>query len=196
MNRPAIETIQTGTELKRWYWLKAELLGYAKSAGLKTNGSKFELLERIARMLDKLPVEHLKSVKPSSDFDWTKEILSPETIITDNYTNGSNSRRFFEEYCGRKFNFSISLMDWMKQNVGKNLADAVTEWKRLEQLKKDGEYISAIPAGNQYNQYIRDFFVNNPDKTMDEARQCWQYKRALPLTKHRYEPADLGILRL
>jgi hypothetical protein len=100
---------------------------------------------------------------------------------------------FFKEHCGDTFHFSIPFMDFMKNNCGKTLQDAVNEWQRLDELTKNKNHKSTIPSGNQYNQYIRDFFVDNPNKTIKEARHCWQLKRALPLGRHVYERTDLGL---
>jgi hypothetical protein len=85
-------------------------------------------------------------------------------------------------------------MDWMKENVGKTLKDAVTEWERLEELKKNGDFKSEIPEGNQYSKYVRDFFADSPDKNITDARHYWKLKRALPLGQHVYERSDLTLI--
>jgi Domain of unknown function (DUF6434)/SAP domain-containing new25 len=192
--RPNIDDISSGESLKKWYWLKAELVTFCKKIGINYSGSKFEILDRIALSLDaeKVVLEE-KKVKPSSKFDWSKETLTLDTLITDSYTNGPNTRTFFKEYCGTKFSFSIPFMTWMKQNVGKTLRDAVKAWDKINAELKDKNTKSVIPEGNQYNQYMRDFFADNPDKTIKEARHFWQLKRDLPLGKHRYERSDLDL---
>jgi Domain of unknown function (DUF6434) len=119
--------------------------------------------------------------------------LTLETLITDSYTNGPNTRTFFKEYCSAKFSFNIAFMSWMKHNVGKTLRDAIEEWDKINAQSKDKNFKKGIPEGNQYNQYMRDFFADNPTKTIKEARHFWQLKRALPLGKHRYERSDLDL---
>ena len=52
MERPNILNINTGNELKKWYWLKAELIAFAKITGTSYAGSKFEILDRLADELD------------------------------------------------------------------------------------------------------------------------------------------------
>ena len=131
--------------------------------------------------MDGKEVTETKKSKPASTFDWANETLTPETTITDSYKNGPNSKRFFKEYCGKKFSFNVAFMNWMKTNAGKTLKDAVTEWERLEELIKSGRYKAEIPAGNQYNKCIRDFFADNPDKNITDARHYWKLKPALPL---------------
>jgi Domain of unknown function (DUF6434)/SAP domain-containing new25 len=192
--RPKIDDITSGEELKKWYWLKAELVGFCKKTGINYTGSKFDILDRIALNFDtEAVVLKEKKLKPISKFDWSKQTLTLDTLITDSYTNGPNTRTFFKQYCGSKFSFSIPFMTWMKQNVGKTLRDAVEAWDKINAESKDKNTKSVIPEGNQYNQYMRDFFADNPTKTIKEARHFWQLKRALPLGKHRYERSDLDL---
>jgi hypothetical protein len=197
MTRPNITTIKTGEELKNWYWLKEELVDFCKQIQLSYLGSKFEILERIASKLDNKittkPEKKSQTAKHTTAFNWSKAVLSVDTVITDSYTNGPNSRKFFKEQCGDKFHFSISLMNFIKNNCGKTLQDAIDEWHRLNEQKKDKNFKSEIPEGNQYNKYIRDFFADNPTMTMQQARHFWKLKRNLPLGRHIYEKSDLDL---
>ncbi len=47
MKRPDINDIVTGEELKRWYWLKQELVDFCKQTQLNYIGGKLDILERI-----------------------------------------------------------------------------------------------------------------------------------------------------
>jgi hypothetical protein len=182
--------------LKKWYWLKQELVDYCKLTNLSYTGSKFDILERIADAIDGVITTTSKkslSSKKTSKFVWSKAALSLETIITDSYTNGQNTRKFFIQHCGDKFHFSIPFMNFMKNNCGKTLKDAVDEWQRLENQRKDKDFKSEIPEGNQYNKYIRDFFSDNPTMTIEQARHYWKLKRSLPLGRHIYEKEDLEL---
>lgn len=193
MERPEIHNIQTGDELKKWYWLKSELVALAKTIGISYTGAKFEILNRIANKLDGKNVISISKPPKKSNFNWSKDLLTLNTIITDSYTNGPNTRAFFKNHCGEKFHFSIPFMSWMRKNQGRKLKDAVTEWKRLEKLSKNPNFKSEIPAGNQYNKYLRDFFADNPTRTIEEARYFWKLKRSLPLGRHIYERSDLKL---
>ena len=196
MTRPDINEIETGKELKRWYWLKQELIDFCKKKQLNYVGAKFDILERIATALDKKTTETekiSKKAKPTSNFDWSKSPLSLETVITDSYKNGPNVRKFFEQHCGDRFHFSIPFMSYMKSNCGKTLRDSINEWQRLNKQFKNKNFKSEIPAGNQYNKYIRDFFEDNPNMTIEQARYFWKLKRSLPLGRHIYEKSDLKL---
>jgi Domain of unknown function (DUF6434)/SAP domain-containing new25 len=194
LTRPPITSFKTGTALKRWYWLKEELVAYCKITAINYTGGKFDILNRIANILDgKKSAGKKQDKKTIATFDWHSALLTPETKITDSYKNSQNVRRFFKQHCGAAFHFSIPFMAWMKNNNGKKLRDAVKEWKRLDTLKKDKNFKSVIPAHNQYNQYIRDFFTDNPAASLTNARRCWKLKRQLPMEKHKYERSDLKL---
>ncbi|MFM9907711.1 MAG: DUF6434 domain-containing protein, partial [Chitinophagaceae bacterium] len=191
-----INDIETGNQLKRWYWLKQELVDFCKLTKISYAGAKFTILERIATVLDKGIAKTEKishSQKPTSKFIWSKSLLSLDTVITDSYTNGPNTRQFFKQHCGVKFHFSIPFMNFMKDNCGKTLQYAINEWQKLNEKKKDKNFKSEIPAGNQYNKYIRDFFTDNPTMTIEQARHFWKLKRSLPLGRHIYEKTDLKL---
>jgi hypothetical protein len=196
MKRPDIKDIKTGDDLKLWYWLKKELVDYCKLTGISYAGVKFDILERIAIKLDggdKLNSKTQISKRQGSNFDWHSENLTLDTIITDSYKNSQNVRQFFKQHCGEKFHFSIPFMHFMKNNCGITLRDAVNEWQRLNEQRKDKKFTSEIPAGNQYNKYIREFFADNPNMTMEQARHFWMLKRSFPLGTHIYEKEDLNL---
>lgn len=196
--RPPINSINTSAELRRWYWLKAELVTYCREYRIPYSASKFELLDRIAYFLDTGDIPKTSHKKVTSSFDWKTEILTLDTVITDSYKSTQNVRRFMTEHVGKHFSFNIEFMRWMKTNIGRTLGDAIDYWQRLDGDKRSGDYEAEIPDHNQYNQYLRDFFNENPSLTMTEARICWDFKRALPNEdgRHRYEPTDLQALNV
>jgi len=193
--RPEISSITSGPELRRWYWLKTELVNQAKECGVKTTGGKFVILDRIAHHLDtgeiKWPGD--KAVKHSSKFDWHKDPLTPDTIITDSYKNSQNVRRFFHEHVGKNFKFNIEFMAWMKANIGKKLSDAVDEYHAMKKREASPDFQSKIADHNQFNQYTREFLADNPGLGLKDVRRIWALKRALPSEngRHEYDRADL-----
>ena len=195
--RPDIAAITTGAELKRWYWLKAELLDEIRRRGLRQAGGKFDLLDRLAHFLDTgepdLPRPPRR--KTRSTFDWHTEPLTRDTIITDSYKNTQNVRRFFVQECGPAFRFNRLFMAWMKENAGKTLADAVAEYTRLAQEAAQDGHQSEIAHHNQFNQYTRDFLADNPERGMADVRRAWAWKRSQPSEdgRHRYARSDLTV---
>jgi Domain of unknown function (DUF6434)/SAP domain-containing new25 len=192
--RPPIESVKSGAELKDWYWLKTEVMNHARTLGLPIVGAKFDIIDRIADHLDgKAPVKRRKSgpAFKGPGFDWHGAKLSRETIIKPDYRNTQNVRRFFIVEVGRHFSFNIAFMAWMKANAGKTLGDAAEQWSRSHALVKAG-HKPAIPASNQFNAYARAFLEDNPGRTMDDVRHFWKLKRSLP-GHNRYERTDLEL---
>ncbi|WP_415919602.1 DUF6434 domain-containing protein [Tateyamaria sp. SN6-1] len=192
--RPAIDTIATGAELRRWYWRKDELVPHARALGVKTTGGKFRILDRIAHCLDTgetvFPGD--TATRATSKFDWHAAPLDDETIITDSYRNSQNVRRYFKSRLGDGFKFNTAFMEWMKANTGKTLRDACAAFPTL--AKVPGQ--TRIKDHNQFNQYTRDFMADNPALTIDDVRKAWAARIARPSDtgRHRYDRADLRFL--
>ncbi len=195
--RPPIAKVGSGSELKRWYWRKAELIAYARDLGVPVSGAKFALLDRIAHYLDtgSSEVSSLGKKTPSSRFDWRSAQLSPETKITDSYRNTQNVRAFFAAELGEAFRFNIAFMEWVKTNTGKTLKDACEAYREIEREASKPGSQTQIKRHNQFNQYVRDFLAANPDKSMSDARDYWSRKTQLPSEtgRHVYEEVDLKL---
>lgn len=189
MARPDIVDLQTGAQFNNWYWLKAEMQSICEAMGLPKNGSKFELRDRIIYALDhdgaRLPPP--KKPKPSSRFNWAKAELAPTTVITDNVSFGPNLRRFMISQIDQRFAFNTEFMAWMKANVGKTLADAVTVWKDIQKRRKDPNFRTDIADHNMFNQYTRDYLATNPHHGPAQVRSAW--------AKRRQQPAPDGFIR-
>lgn len=194
--RPKIEDIKSGEEFNHWYWLKEELEAICKRAGLPAHGRKFDLRDRIMFALDNNGgVKKEEKKKATSKFNWAKAELSPETIITDNVSFGPNFRRFMQGQIGSKFSCHSDFMNWVRSNEGKTLGQAVEKWHELEGRKDDPDFKRIIADNNMYNQYTRDFLVDNPGKTIRDARACWLIKKQLPTEDGfvRYDRKDLQL---
>lgn len=191
--RPDIARCADATTFRSWYYLKEELVAFARANGIKTTGGKFEIADRIAYFIDHgaPPTEVKKTKKVTSSFDWHSERLTPETIITDSYKNTQNMRRFMQAAIPG-YKFSLPFMNWMKANIGRTLADAVLEAKRIEADKKAGKKQPDQPH-NQYNAYTRAYFAHVPGGTQKELRRLWALRRKKP-GPYVFTPNDLGLL--
>lgn len=191
--RPNIEDISDSAELRRWYWLKTELAKEAKRLGLKSSGAKFTILERLCHFHDtgEMALPDDKAQRTTSKFDWHATDLTAETVITDNYKNTQNVRRFFKAHADPNFKFNISFMEWLKANVGKTLGDAAAYWLSQQDDKTE----TKIKPHNQLNQYLRDFMADNPALGIEDARRAWALKKELPSEtgRRRYERSDLDL---
>lgn len=193
-DRPDIVDCPDAVTFRQWYYLKAELVAFARTQQIKTTGGKFEIADRIAYFLDhgEPPVALRTTKQVQSHFDWHSAPLTDQTIITDSYKNTQNMRRYMQSAIPG-YKFSIPFMAWMKANVGLTLADAVAEAKRIDADKKAGKKQPDQPH-NQYNAYTRAYFDHIPDGTQNEVRQLWGLRRKRP-GPYVFDPKDMGLLK-
>ena len=186
--RPELSRVLDGTAFRSFYYLKQELADFCKENGLPTSGSKIELTDRIAYFLDTGKVQKPSPRRISAVMIGT---LTEDTVIEPNIVCSEKHRAFFSEKIGKSFSFNVPFQKWLKANAGKTYGDAIRAYYRILEEKK----LTKTEIGGQfeYNTYIRDFFADNPGKSLHDAIVCWNYKKSLPGT-HQYEQSDLRAL--
>lgn len=177
-----------GAEFRRFYYLKQELVNFCRDNGLPTSGSKAELTDRIAYFLDTGKVLKCSAKRKTAV---TVGTLTEDKIIEPNIVCSEKHRAFFSEKIGKGFSFNVPFQKWLKANTGKTYGDAIRAYYRILEEKKQGK--TEIGGQFEYNTYIRDFFADNPGKSLHDTIVCWNYKKNLP-GHHRYEPSDLRAL--
>ena len=140
----------------------------------------------------KILVIKKQTKKPKSNFDWNNQKLNIATVITDNYKNTENVRNFFVTQIGTHFSFNLKFMNWMKENTGKTLNEAILKWKHFKKLKKDKILITQIAPQFEYNRYMRAFLLDNPNLSSKIAMKFWKLKKTLRGVNN-YEKADLNF---
>ncbi len=180
MDKPILNKEISLEDFNDFYWLKEELIQFCRTMGISSTGGKIEIANRIRIYLStgKIVKQVKNTHKITSKFDWANEVLTKNTVITDSYKNGENVRNFFIQEIGSHFKFNVIFMKWMKENIGKTLGDAIIEWKRIEALKKDRNYVSEISPQFEYNRYMRAFLKDNPNLSSKEAMKFWKLKSA------------------
>ncbi|MEM6261760.1 MAG: DUF6434 domain-containing protein [Bacteroidota bacterium] len=192
--RPPFESLTTGEAFDNWYWSKEELTKFCKQLNIPATARKNELRRRIIQHFKGESIT-LKKVVIQSNFNWAKEVLTPETVITDSIKFGQNLRAFFKQEIGKKFSFSNPFMAWMRENPGKTLADAVGFWHVLQEKTRKG-YRMDTSDFNVMNKYLDDFLKDNPNLKRDQGLICWGAKKYYPAKggQVKYESADLRFL--
>ena len=186
--RPELNKKLDAVTFRSFYYLKQELADFCKENGLPTSGSKAELKDRIAYFLDTGKV-----LKSSTNREAAVMIgaLTEDTVIEPNIVSSEKHRAFFREKIGKRFSFHVPFQKWLKANAGKTYGDAIRAYYRILEEKKQTQ--TEIGGQFEYNTYIRDFFADNPGKSLHDAIVCWNYKKSLP-GHHRYEESDLSAL--
>ena len=165
--RPELNKKLDAATFRCFYYLKQELADFCKENGLPTSGSKAELTDRIAYFLDTGSV-----LKPTAERKTAVNIgtLTENTVIEPNIV--------CSEKIGKGFSFNVPFQKWLKANAGKTYGEAVRAYDRILEEKKQRK--TEIGRQFEYNTYIRDFFADNPGKSLHDAIVCWNYKKGLP----------------
>jgi hypothetical protein len=192
-SRPNIADLTSSAQFHQWYYLKSELIAFARANAIPCAGGKLEISARIAAYIDGKPLPSLAKRKSASTFKWASAILSPQTVITDNVSFGPNVRTFLASQIGPQFVCSSDFMDWVRVNNGRTLGDAVEAWQALELRKADPAFETHIRSHNQYNQFTRDILQANRGLSLKSVRQIWKAKRARPGSM-TYSAKDLDLL--
>ena len=174
-------------EFKEYYFLKEELKDFCRSEGLKVGGSKEDLEKRIVHYL--ATGEELKEPKVRQSSKETVTEISLDSKLGENFKCSEDKRAFFEKEIGSGFKFKVKFQKWLKANPEKTYRDAVAAYHEIQNSDEKTE----IGKQFQYNRYIRDFFKNNDDKSLDDAIKCWKYKKSLK-GHNKYEDSDLKVL--
>jgi hypothetical protein len=174
-------------EFKEYYFLKEELKDFCRSEGLKVGGSKEDLEKRVVHYL--ATGEELKEPKVRQSSKETVTEISLDSKLGENFKCSEDKRAFFENEIGSGFKFKVKFQKWLKANPEKTYRDAVAAYHEIQNSDEKTE----IGKQFQYNRYIRDFFKNNDDKSLDDAIKCWKYKKSLK-GHNKYEDSDLKVL--
>ena len=186
--RPNLDIKLDSKTFKEYYYLKEELMDFCRKNNLQTTGGKLELTERIANFLD--TGERTYKTHNSRKTNINHEITL-DTIIEENFVCSEKHRAFYKEQIGNSFSFNVAFQKWLKSNSGKTYQDSIVAYYQILEDKKKNK--TTIDRQFEYNTYIRDFFNDNKDKSLEQAIKCWKYKKSLK-GHNKYEREDLKAL--
>ena len=162
-------------DFKNFYWLKSELIHFCRINGLATQGGKKEIAKRIEIFISTGKRIHPRS--KISDIRDSINIITPTTPVV-NYKNDAVTRAFFVSKIGRHFRFNAYLRQFTEKKnlLSKNLTygDLVHAWLLEESEKKNLNTKAPIGKQFEYNQFTRDFFAHEKNKTRADAIRAWK----------------------
>ena len=174
-------------EFKEYYFLKEELKDFCRLEGLKVSGNKQDLEKRIIHYLE--TGESLNETSHNYSSSQKLDEIGLDFKIGENFRCSEDKRAFFEKEIGKGFKFKVKFQKWLKANPDKTYEDAIDAYYEIQYTKEK----TIIDKQFQYNQYVRDFFADNKDKSLEDAIRCWNYKKSVKGT-NRYEKSDLQVL--
>ena len=171
-------------QFKNHYWLKVELIAFCKQNDLPTAGSKQAISHRIETF-----ITTGRKIKPTQNNPTNnRDSLQPITFNTPvvNYKNDAATRQFFVAHIGQHFRFDIFLRQFTnKNNITKGLTygDLVNGWLAEETKRNAPHYKSHIGEQFEYNQFTRDYFASEKEKSQADAIKAWKVLKAMSGTK-------------
>lgn len=186
--RPDLNVNISCDEFQSFYYLKEELIEFCKEQGLQVIGSKIELTDRISCFLK---TGQRKSTTLSNKRANKIIDIFLDSIIEDNFICSETHREFYKNQIGISFSFNVDFQKWLKSNSGKTYKESIDAYYKIKEDKKNNK--SMIDSQFEYNTYIRDFFLENKDKKLEDAIKCWKYKKSIK-GHNKYESSDLMIL--
>jgi hypothetical protein len=185
--RPSLTKDISVQVFKEYYWLKEELQLFCKEQAMSASGSKIEISDRIATFLQTGEIQNPIRLTKGKKRETSENQLSTSTVIAENHRCSQQVRAFFKTLIPH-FHFSTFIQNYFKQNVGKTYADVIEAWYEEEKRKKDPSYTKKIAPQFEYNQFIRDYFLDskNKGKSRKEAIEAWNQLKKLP-GSNKYE---------
>jgi SAP domain-containing new25/Domain of unknown function (DUF6434) len=172
--KPSLLPGMSVAEFMAYYWMKAELVEFAKRLGLPTHGYKPELSARIERRLRGLPDGAVPAPKPTRGQRDADKPLRRDTLVV-NYKSDDKTRAFFTAQIGPHFHFTYHLNQFRLTRKNLTYGDLIDEWVSEYERRKAPSYKAPIPSHGEYNRYIRDFFADkqNEGRSFGEAAASW-----------------------
>ncbi len=190
--RPILDERISVQDFKDFYWLKEELITFCRKNGISYVGGKIEITNRIIEYLETGKITKLKTTRQKKLPKPTKP-LTLDTIIGVDYRSYKEKKEFLQSIIGKQFHFTVHLLNFFKQNVGKKTyGDIVDEWYKEQELKSDPNFVKEIAPQFEYNKYIRDFMKANPHRTRKDAIKYWKLKKSMP-GDNKYSEKDLEL---
>ena len=162
------------TEFRAYYWMKADLVRFARQLGLPTHGYKPELVARIERRLQGLPTVTESAPEPSNAGRDSDRPLRRGTPVV-RYMSDAKTRAFFESQIGPSFHFTYRLNQYRLAHRTLTYGDLVDEWIAERDRRRNSSYKAEIAQHGKYNRFIRDYFADelNRGKSLRDAANAW-----------------------
>lgn len=175
--RPDLTTGLTGAELVRWYWLKSELVGFARLLGVAGSGSKDELTARLTAALDGNPPPPGSRRSRTQRGHQLRGDLCADTLIPRGQRSSQELRAWFLTHVGPSFRFDRRMREFIDAADGTTtLGDAVRHW-----MSTRNEPLTRIDPQFELNRFTRAWYASNPSGTSAELLAAWKNYRSLPI---------------
>jgi hypothetical protein len=173
-SKPTLRPGMSVAEYRAYYWMKDDLVRFARRLGLPTYGYKPELSARIEQRLQGLsenvePPRRQTKVPRDSD-----QPLRRDTPVI-NYKSDEKTRAFFKSQIGPGFHFTYRMNQYRLAHDNLTYGDLVDIWVAERDRRRCRDYRPELAEHGKYNRFIRDFFDDerNKGKSLGDAAKSW-----------------------
>ncbi len=185
-DKPRLDPRMEAEEFTAFYWLKAELVEFAKKLQLPTHGYKPELSTRIERHLrGQPPIESDRPPRSKRERDSAQPLTRETPVVI--YKSDAATRAFFQSEIGPEFHFTYRLNQFRLQNENLTYGDLIDEWLAERDRRSRDDYLPPLARHGRYNRFIRAFFADpaNKGKTIQDGAKAWNERKHLPMDRQR-----------
>jgi SAP domain-containing new25/Domain of unknown function (DUF6434) len=179
LERPPLSPSLDATEFRRWYWLKQELVDFAKQEGLSASGDKPNLANRIALFLGGVNPQVAGASTKVVRQTVSKRLSEPltlETALGPKQASSQQLREFFVEAIGPRFSYDIHMRTFLASNETKTLGEAVAHWHATRNTAKP----ETLPQ-LELVRFTKAWHRAHPAGTQVECRTAWKLYKSLPV---------------
>ncbi|KGM03333.1 DUF6434 domain-containing protein [Cellulomonas cellasea] len=176
--RPDLTPALSGEELQRWYWLREELAGLARTLGVRASGSKQELTGRLVAALDG-HVAPAPSAGRAARRPTPRPLTQPLSDATElplGQRCSQELRGYLAARIGPGFRFDAHLRELIGSRAGLTLGEVVAHWHATRDSP-----LQEIGAQFELNRFLRAWHAAHPGRSHAEALDAWRAYRALPV---------------
>ena len=113
--RPPLTASMTGSELRRWYWLRSELVSLARALGVSSAGGKVELADRLTAVLDgDEPPPRLRRPAPATPLP---RPLTGATVLPVGQRATQDLRAWLVDQIGTRFRFDAAMRVYIAEGA-------------------------------------------------------------------------------
>lgn len=175
LQRPALTSTLTSGEFARWYWLREELVVFARECGLPSSGGKQALASRVSAYLGGDCPPELPARRTQRG-NLLKGPFCHSTPVPPGQSCSQSLRAWFTAELRSTFHFDAAMRAWFAEADGtRTLGAAVAHWRATRSIAA-----SEIAPQFEFNRFIREWHRSHAGASRREAVAAWKHHRSLP----------------
>jgi SAP domain-containing new25/Domain of unknown function (DUF6434) len=176
--RPPLAPALSSREFQRWYWMKRELVDFARQEAMSSTGDKPTLTKRIVVFLDGADLNQPTAATKTRRATVSRRLPAPltvDTVLGPKQASSQQLRAFFVSTVGPRFSYDIHMRTFLASDREKTLGEAVEHWHASRNSVKP----ETLPQ-LELVRFMKAWHLQNPVATQKECREAWKLYKSLP----------------